>query len=244
MKPGASYIGPNMSRQPTILIVEDEQDIRFALELNLAAEGYAVLTAADGPGGLATAAGKLPDLILLDLMLPGLDGLDVCRALKADSRTQAIPVVMLTAKGRESDIVLGLGLGADDYVTKPFSMAVLQARVKTALRRSTTAIAAGQPLRFGPFRLDPERFELYVDGSPIEVTRTEFRLLEALLRAPGRVFSRELLLAAAVGDDVLVGERTVDTHMSALRKKLGPARAWIRTVWGMGYRVEEPEARD
>lgn len=230
------------SKRPTILIVEDEQDIRYALELNLDAEGYLILTAADGLSGLAAAAGKLPDLILLDLMLPGVDGLEVCRALKADSRTRSIPVIMLTAKGRESDIVLGLGLGADDYVTKPFSMAVLQARVRAALRRGEAQAATGQPLRFGPFTLNPERFELSVEGVPVEATRTEFRLLETLLRSPGRVFSRELLLSAAVGDDVLVGERTVDTHMSSLRKKLGPARAWIRTIWGMGYRVEEPGA--
>jgi two-component system, OmpR family, phosphate regulon response regulator PhoB len=232
------------TKPPDILIIEDELDIREVLELNFTAEGYSVASRSDGPSGLAAGLALKPGLVLLDLMLPGMDGLEICRALKRGESTSAIPIIMLTAKGRESDIVLGLGLGAEDYVTKPFSMAVLLARIKVALRRGRQPAAAGQPMRYGPFSLDRDRHRLEVEGEEIEVTPTEFRLMEALLQAPGRVYSRELLLSIAVGDDVLVGERTVDTHMSALRKKLGSARQCIRTIWGVGYRLELPEGLD
>jgi two-component system phosphate regulon response regulator PhoB len=224
-----------------ILVIEDEADIAEVLRLNLAAEGYSVTLAADGPGGLGRARELRPDLVLLDLMLPGLSGLDVCRQLRADARSADIPIVMVTARGRESDVVLGLGLGADDYVTKPFRVAELLARVQAHLRRRSREKAAPElVLQFGALRLDPAAHEVSITGRTLEVTATEFRLLATLMGSPNRVFSRELLIDLAIGADVLVGERTIDTHVGTLRRKLGALRDCIRTIWGVGYRFEPP----
>lgn len=229
--------------QNSVLVVEDEEDIRSVLQLNLAAEGLHVVACGDGLDGLQQARALQPQLVLLDLMLPGLDGLEVCRELKAAAETRHIQVIMLTAKGRESDVVLGLGLGADDYVTKPFSIAELVARVKVALRRSREAATEHKSARlsFGAVVLDLAAHSLHLDGQPVELTATEFRLLWTLASQPQRVFSRQLLVRQAIGTDVYVHERTIDTHLGALRRKLGPYRGWIRTVWGVGYRFEPQE---
>jgi two-component system phosphate regulon response regulator PhoB len=224
-----------------ILVIEDEADIAEVLRLNLTAEGYAVVLAADGPGGLASARELSPDLVLLDLMLPGLSGLEVCRQLRADAGTAHMPIVMVTARGRESDVVLGLGLGADDYITKPFRIAELQARVQAQLRRGSRVQAAPDTaLQCGTLRLDSLAHQVAIAGMPVELTATEFRLLETLMGSPGRVFTRELLIDLAIGSDVLVGERTIDTHVGTLRRKLGDLRDSIRTIWGVGYRFEPP----
>ena len=224
----------------SILVIEDEADIRRVIELNLTAEGYQVATCADGDLALERIRGEKPDLVLLDLMLPGQDGLDICRLLKADESLRRIPVIMVTARGEENDIVLGLGLGAEDYITKPFRVSELIARVKATFRRreELAPAAARDVLAFGPVNLDRSQHQLAIDGRNIPITATEFRLLENLLGQAGRVFSRELLIDIAIGDDVYVNERTIDSHVSSVRRKLGPYRSWIKTVWGVGYRFE------
>lgn len=229
----------------SIVVIEDEADIRQVIEINLAAEGYRVQCAADGQSGLELVRRELPDLVLLDLMLPGLNGLDICRELKGDSATRQIPLIMVTAKGEESDIVLGLGLGAEDYITKPFRVNELLARVRATFRRREELKPAGakrEIIRHGGITLDAAQHTLTIDGSGVDITATEFRLLTSLLGNAGRAYSRELLIDIAIGDDVFVNERTIDSHISSVRRKLGPYRAWIKTVWGIGYRFDpQPE---
>jgi len=224
----------------TVLVVDDEQDILELVAYNLSREGYRVTTAADGEEALEGARSQSPALIVLDLMLPGVDGLEVCRRLKADPRTQHIPIVMLTAKGEEADIVAGLELGADDYITKPFSPRVLVARLRAVLRRR----ARGQTDETSVIRIDdlvihPGRHEVLVAGEPVDLTLTEFRILHVLARRPGWVFTRYRIVEATQGEDAVVTDRSVDVHIVSLRRKLGEYGACIETVRGVGYRFKD-----
>jgi two-component system phosphate regulon response regulator PhoB len=228
-----------MSKE-TILVVEDEEDILELVRYNLAKEGYRVEYAASGEDALRKSMGEMPNLLVLDLMLPGVNGLDVCRTLKANSKTQHIPIVMLTAKGEEADIVTGLELGADDYITKPFSPRVLVARVRAVLRRKTQQIAEEtSTLQIHDLVINPGRHEVLVEGRPIELTFTEFRILQTLARRPGWVFTRYQIVEAIRGEGYPVTDRSVDVHVVGLRKKLGAAGKYIQTVRGVGYRFEE-----
>lgn len=224
-----------------ILIIEDEPDITEILKYNLEKNRYRVSSAGSGEEGLEAARETLPDLVLLDLMLPGMDGLEVCRKLREDPRTRELLVIMLTAKGTEADVVVGLTLGADDYIVKPFSTVELLARVKAVLRRveHREQSAASDMLKAGPIAIDMARHEAAVDGEKIELTLSEFKLLSFLLKKKGRVFTRDQLLDAVVGPDVFVTARNIDVHIAALRKKLGKYGSWIITVRGVGYRFEE-----
>ncbi len=223
-----------------ILVVEDEADIQELIGYNLSKEGYQVRRAQTGEEGLSSARSEPPDLVLLDLMLPGLDGLEVCRRLKQDARTERVPVIMVTAKGEEPDVVAGLELGADDYVTKPFSPRVLIARVRSVLRRRQLG-AAGEDdaLAIHELVIHPGRHEVLAAGAPLELTSTEFRVLHYLARRPGWVFTRYQIVDAVHGHDYPVTERSVDVQIAGLRKKLGAAGKYIETVRGVGYRFSE-----
>ena len=221
-----------------ILVIEDENDIRQLLRFNLEREGFAVLEAADGLGGLHMATSELPDLVVLDLMLPGMDGCDVCRRLKAQPVTAAIPVLMLTARGEEVDRIVGLTLGADDYVVKPFSVRELVLRIRAILRRGSRP-GTGTALCRGALLLDVEAHRVTLDGQEVALTATEFRLLEDLMRHAGAVRTREQLLNAVWGYSFEGYARTVDTHIRRLRNKLGDAAEIIETVRGVGYRCKE-----
>ncbi len=222
-----------------ILVVDDEKDILELLEYNLAREGYAVQCAATGEEALDAARMGHPDLVVLDLMLPGIDGLEVCRQLKEAVDTRNIPVVMLTAKGEEADVVAGLELGADDYITKPFSPRVLVARVKAVLRRRAVRTPDDrETLRAGDLTIDPGRHEVLAKGKPVQLTYTEFRILHFLARRPGWVFTRYQIVNGAQGEDVAVTDRSVDVHIVSLRRKLGPCGELIETVRGVGYRFK------
>ena len=227
----------------SIVVIEDEADIREVIEHNLSREGYKVHASADGDKGLEMIRTEKPVLVLLDLMLPGLDGLDVCRELKADRRTRSIPVIMVTAKGEESDIVLGLGIGADDYVTKPFSPKELIARVKAVLRRSPSSrdSESAETVKRGPLSIDLGRHEVLVEGESVNFTATEIRLLHFLASHPGRVFTRDRLLSRVLGEDSFVIDRNIDVHIRAVRKKLGIHRDMIETIRGVGYRFQDIE---
>jgi DNA-binding response OmpR family regulator len=229
------------SKSHHILIIEDEPDITEILKYNLEQNRYRVSTAGTGEEGLTAARETLPDLVLLDLMLPGIDGLEVCRKLREDPRTRELLVIMLTAKGTEADVVVGLTLGADDYVVKPFSTVELLARVKAVLRRveHREEGEAADMLKAGPIAIDLSRHETAVEGKKIELTLSEFKLLSFLIKKKGRVFTRDQLLDAVVGPDVFVTSRNIDVHIAALRKKLGKYGSWIITVRGVGYRFEE-----
>ena len=222
----------------TILIMEDEKDIRELLTYNLQKAGYATLDSGDGKEGLDMAQSKLPDLILLDLMLPGLDGLSVCRALERDRNTASIPIIMLTAKGEEMDRVVGLELGADDYMVKPFSVRELLLRIRNILKRHARA-TAGEALSRRGVSLDPGAHKAAAAGVGIDLTATEFRLLEHLLRHAGQVRTREQLLDDVWGYHFEGYARTVDTHIRRLRAKLGSAAEVLETVRGVGYRFKE-----
>ncbi len=226
-----------MTKQ-TILIIEDEQDIRELLVYNLQKEGYATLTSGDGKDGLGIARLKLPDLILLDLMLPGLDGLSVCKELERSQNTANIPVIMLTAKGEEVDRVVGLELGADDYMVKPFSVRELLLRIRNIIKRHSRE-ATGECLARHGVSLNPGAHKVTVDGLSIVLTATEFRLLENLMRDAGQVRNREQLLDGVWGYHFEGYARTVDTHMRRLRAKLGSASDLLETVRGVGYRFKE-----
>lgn len=225
-----------------ILAIEDEADILDVLSVNLGAEGYEVLTAADGETGLELAKTQRPDLVLLDLLLPGLEGLEVCRQLRAYPATQNTPIIMVTCKGKETDKVIGLGIGADDYVTKPFSIDELVARIKAVLRRSRAKEAGKGSARIAinGLVIDSERHEVTVDGVPVPFTATEFRLLFLIASSPGRVFTREHLISQAIAEDAEVLERNVDVHLGAVRRKLGSYGHFIETVRGVGYRFADP----
>jgi two-component system alkaline phosphatase synthesis response regulator PhoP len=223
-----------------ILVVDDEENIRELVRYNLAREGYQVTTVGSGEEALKQAGSKPPDLIVLDLMLPGMDGFNVCRQLKNDRRTAHIPIVMLTVKGEESDIVVGLELGADDYITKPFSPKVLLARVKAVLRRrEKEPIAESDVMTIGDLTIHPGRHEILVRGKPVKLTATEFRILHLMAQKPGWVFTRYQIVDAGRGENIAVTARSVDFHITSLRRKLGPCSDYIETVWGVGYRFKE-----
>lgn len=221
-----------------VLVIEDEKDILELIRYNLAREGYQVTTADSGEKGLKAAKSKPPDVIVLDLMLPGMDGLEVCRLLKSDPRTRRVPVIMLTAKSEETDIVTGLELGADDYMTKPFSPKVLIARLRKTLRREKSA-GDGGILRPRDLVIDPGRHAVTVAGKPVELTFTEFRILHLLAGRPGWVFNRYQIVEAVRGEDYAVTDRSVDVQIVGLRKKLGRSGKEIETVRGVGYRFKE-----
>jgi two-component system alkaline phosphatase synthesis response regulator PhoP len=222
-----------------IVVIEDEEDIRELIRYNLDKEGYRVLAANSGEKGLEVVMNSMPDLIVLDLMLPGIDGLQVCRQLKADPKTKNIPVVMVTARGEEPDVVSGLELGAEDYVSKPFSPKVLVARVKTVLRRSQAGEADPQAiLRHEQLLVNPQRREVAIGNERIELTNTEFKLLYFLLRQAGVVFTRDQIVDGVHGDDYPVTDRSVDVQVVGLRKKLLEYGQCIETVRGVGYRFK------
>lgn len=223
-----------------ILVVDDEEDILELVKYNLTKDGYQVKCVPSGEEALKRAQDDLPDLILLDLMLPGLDGLDVCRRLKNNPATVHIPIVMLTAKGEDADIVTGLELGAEDYITKPFSPRVLLARVRVVLRRRTREEPEENTvLKVHDMVIDPARHEVQINGDPVGLTAGEFRILHFLARRPGWVFSREQIIRSCKGEDYPVTERSVDVQIVGLRKKLGPSGNLIETVRGVGYRFKE-----
>jgi two-component system alkaline phosphatase synthesis response regulator PhoP len=223
-----------------ILVVEDEEEIQELVRYNLVKEGYRTSCAASGEDALKAAVGQSPQLVVLDLMLPGIDGLEVCKTLKSDPRTKDIRIVMLTARGDEVDIVTGLELGADDYVTKPFSPRVLVAHIKAVLRRAASAAAdETTALRIHNLVVHPGRHEVLVDGGRVVLTSTEFRVLHVLARRPGWVFTRRQIAEAVHGMDYPVTDRSVDVQIVALRKKLGSAGGYIETIRGVGYRFKE-----
>ncbi len=222
--------------KPTILVVDDEEDIRELISLNLKREGFEISAVETGEEALAQARRGTATLIILDLMLPGIDGLEVCKRLKADPQTRPIPVVMLTARGEEADIVTGLELGADDYITKPFSGKVLVARVRRILRRKSESAGEKGVVKVHELTIDPARHEVLVQARPVELTLTEFNILHTLARRPGRVFTRYQIVDAIHGDDYLVTDRAVDVQIVSIRKKLGSCAKYIETVRGVGYR--------
>lgn len=223
---------------PTILVVEDEEDIRDIVAFNLRQAGFRVLETGDGRGALHLARSRQPDLVVLDLLLPDLDGREVCRRLREDQATRHLPVLMLTALASEGDRVVGFELGADDYLTKPFSPRELVLRVRAILRR--TCQAHSEPVVVGELSIDSERHRVEVAGQEVALTATEFRLLHHLAAHAGRVQSREVLLERVWGYSYQGYARTVDTHVRRLRKKLGPLAGYIETVRGVGYRLREP----
>jgi len=227
-----------MSKE-NILIVDDEEDVLELVRYNLDKNGYHVETAATGEDALTKARGKLPDLMILDLMLPGIDGLEVCKKLKNDAKTQNIPIIMLTAKGEEADVVIGLELGADDYVTKPFSPKVLVARIRRILHKTIARDLKKSPVKIHELTMDPARREVLVKNKPVELTFTEFNILYALAKRPGLVFTRYQIVDALHGDDYLVTDRAVDVQIVGLRKKLGSCSKYIETVRGVGYRFKD-----
>jgi len=224
-----------------ILVIEDEADLREVMAYNLRREGFQVTPAADGEAGLHRARTEKPDLILLDLMLPDMDGLEVCRRVRASVDIAGTPIIMVTAKDEEADVVLGLGVGADDYMAKPFSVKELVARVKAVLRRGHLAAEGDgrRAVRTGPLQIEPARHEVLVDGEAVRFTATEFRLLHYLASRPGRVYERDALLRFALGDDALRLDRNIDVHVRAIRKKLGTHRDLIETVRGVGYKFRD-----
>lgn len=222
----------------TILIIEDEADLAELLAFNLEREGYKAVVATDGAEGLDIAGRMLPDLVLLDLMLPGMLGTDVCKAIKKSEKTSRIPVIMLTAKGEEIDKVVGFEVGADDYVVKPFSTRELMLRVKAVLRRAESDAPADPVITVGTISIDTDRHMVTVSGEGVNFTTTEFKLLHTLVMRLGRVQSREVLLRDVWGYNFVEDTRTVDTHITRLRTKLGEAGEMIKTVRGFGYKLE------
>jgi len=237
------FLAVHAMEKHTILVIEDEPDILDVIDYNLKRDGFTVVTSPDGEQGLSEAQKTPPDLILLDLMLPGRDGLEVCRRLKANPSTRSIPIIMVTAKGEEGDIVLGLGIGADDYITKPFSVRELMARVKTVLRRGplTDVGRSRDRIARDALLIDKARHEVRVAGESIVFTATEFRLLHFLAANPGRVFTRNQLLDRVIGEESDVIDRNIDVHIRAIRKKLGDSADLIQTIRGVGYRFRDEE---
>lgn len=227
-----------------ILVVDDEQDIVDLISYNLGKEGYKVFTASNGTQAVDMASALHPDLVILDIMMPGMDGFDVCRALRRNASTQAVAIIFLTAKSGEIDQILGLELGADDYIQKPISPRVLIARVKTILRRGTETvrtetIAAPELLQIGALEINRQNYTIRVEGKEIFFPKKEFELLAFLAANTGKVFTRETLLRRIWGESVYVIDRTVDVHISKIREKITPYSGWIETVKGVGYRFRE-----
>ncbi len=227
--------------QPRILIVEDERGLTQTLSWYFNREGFEAIVAHDGNEGLRKAQTILPDIILLDVMLPGLDGLKVCQQIRAGERTKSIPIMMITAKSEENDQVVGYAMGADDYVTKPFSNKILLQKVKVLLRRNAQPVQSGDVIEHLGVKVDRLRHKVTCEGTAVELTPTEFKLLECLLRQPGRAFTRHQLMDAAIGEGAVVLERTIDVHVKTLRKKIegNGEDELIETVRGVGYRFKE-----
>lgn len=225
-------------RKPTILVIEDDQDIIDVVRYNLEREGFRVLEATDGERGLETTLRSKPDLVLLDLMLPGVDGLEVCRRLREHPEARGLPVVIITAKGEEADVVVGLEMGADDYLPKPFSPRELVARIRAVLRRvsRTAGESHRSRIELRDIVLDATRHEVLRHGEPVALTRAEFRLLWALAQRPGRVYARNELVEEITAGESLIIDRNVDVHISSIRKKLGDAGDVIATIRGVGYK--------
>ena len=224
---------------PRILVVEDESDLRELLRYNLGREGYEVVEAGTGSAALSELRRRPADLVLLDLMLPDRDGLEVCKVIRADRTLAGIPVIMVTAKSDETDVVLGLGLGADDYVTKPFRVKELLARIRLRLRGRGAAGPDEKRVEAGGLVLDPVRHRVTVDGTVVTLTLSEFKLLQTLAAHPGVVFSRYQLLERIGDGEAVVTDRTVDVHIRNLRAKIKPYDAWVETERGVGYRFRE-----
>ncbi len=234
---------PDLPSKAKLLVVEDEQDLQDLIRFNLERNGYRVVCADSGEKALRLVRSELPDLIVLDLMLPGMDGLQFCRTMKEDNESSGVPIIMLTAKSEEADIVAGLELGADDYVTKPFSPRVLLARIKAVLRRGDVAgdteAGVGGDIHLRDLTIRPERHEVLVGDEPVDLTATEFRLLTLLANRPGRVFTRQQIIEQIHGKFAAVTDRSVDVQVVALRRKLGDAGTDLQTVRGVGYRYCE-----
>ena len=232
-----------MSNKPTILVVEDEEDLREIVIYNLEREGYNTIGVESGEEGLELALSRKPDLMILDLMLPGLGGMDVCRRIKQDSDNQALPIIIVSAKGEEADIVSGLELGADDYLTKPFSPRILLARVRTVLRRSENKTKEPgikeSVLKFNGLTIDIKKHQLTLDDNPVDLTKSEFGILYFLASNQGWVFTRYQIVDAIRGEQYVVTERSIDVQIAGLRKKLKDYAEWIETVRGVGYRFKE-----
>ena len=222
-----------------ILMVEDDKDIIELVQYNLEREGFPITATSNGEDALRILEKETPGLILLDLMLPGMDGLETCRLIKQETRTKNVPIIMLTAKSEESDVVVGLQLGADDYLTKPFSPKVLIARIKAVLRRFSEKTATTETKTIGALTIDVPKHKVTLQGKPIELTTIEFNILEFLSRHPGRVFTRDQIMDKAWKEGKFIVDRAVDVHIRGLRKKLSKAADFIETVRGVGYRFKE-----
>ena len=227
--------------KPTILLIEDEEDIASLIKLQGEMSGYKVHVEVDGLNGLLAVKREKPDLVILDLMLPGQSGLDVCRKMKNDEDLKNISVIMISAKSEEIDVVLGLELGADDYVTKPFSPKVLFSRVRAVLRRAQEQEKAPKQVAFGSYTMEIERYLLKKGEESIPLTLSEFGILKRLVLNRGKVLTRNQLLDDVQNDDAFIVDRNIDVHIAALRKKLGPNFKWIETVRGVGYRFKEED---
>ncbi len=224
-----------------ILVVEDDRSLAGVLQYNFSNAGYEVFCAHDGLDGINQARAHQPDLIVLDIMIPVVDGIEACRRLRAETATRETPIMMLTAKSEEADHLTGYSAGADDYVVKPFSVRVLLERVKALLRRHSRAHGPTSDIVIqGPIQVDRVKHRVSLDGKTLDLTPSEFRLLDTLIRNPGRAFERSQLIDSALGGDALVLERTIDVHIRSLRKKLGDSADAIETVRGVGYRFREP----
>jgi len=229
-------------KREKVMVIEDEPDILEMIDYNLIREGYETCSALDGESGICLIAAEKPDIVLLDLMLPGINGIEVCRRVKGDPRTEHIPVIMVTAKGEEKDIVNGLGIGADDYVSKPFSPKELIARIKAVLRRTQIRRekhTSNEIIVVDGVVIDTGRHEISVNDNPVFFTATEFKILHFLASHPGRVFTRESLLSTVLGEDAIVIDRNIDVHIQAVRKKLGSCRSLVETIRGVGYRFKD-----
>jgi two-component system, OmpR family, alkaline phosphatase synthesis response regulator PhoP len=224
--------------QRRIIVVEDEEDLSDLLALHLRREGYLVSCHGDGAEAMAAIEREVPDFVVLDIMLPGLDGFEICRRMRRDERLSEIPILVVSARGEDADIVSGLELGADSYVVKPISPRVLVARVRALMRRGDSSPGSGERIRIGPVEIDSGRHEVRVEEELVEMTHSEFRILRFLASRPGRVRTRRDILEAI--DDQGVLERTVDVHVASLRRKLGEAGGLIETVRGVGYRARDP----
>lgn len=228
-----------MAPKKRILLIEDEEDIAALIKLQADLSGYKLHVEVDGVNGYRAVEREKPDLVLVDIMLPGQNGFDVCRKIKNNGDLKNIPLIILSAKGEELDMILGLELGADDYVSKPFSPKVLFSRIKAILRRGKEPEKAPKLLSFGDFTLDISRYLLKKNGEPVTITLSEFGILKRLLSQQGKVLTRNQLLNDVHNDDVFIVDRNIDVHIASLRKKLGPNFNWIETVRGVGYRLRE-----
>lgn len=228
-----------MTQKKRILLIEDEEDIAALIKLQAEISGYKLHVEVDGVNGYRAIEREKPDLVILDLMLPGENGLDVCRKMKSSSELKNIPVIILSAKGEELDVVLGLELGADDYVPKPFSPKVLFSRIKAVLRRGKEPEKSTKAIRFSDFTLEIDRYILRKTNKPIPLTLSEFGILRRLITNRGKVLTRNQLLDDINNDDAFIVDRNIDVHIASLRKKLGPSFDWIETVRGVGYRFKE-----